>query len=188
MVPRRLGMTALVAGLLSVLMAACSSSSPTAATLPAASTTTLPAVIAVGPNPSASSKMVCSREAEIEIDANIGIKPIHTPTATWSNHVYSCTYRYAAGVMVLSVKELSRASETTQYFDHLSQTLGRSQLLTLGQGAFIAKDDSAVVRKDYKVLRVDVTGLPKQFGKVPLPRFSVAANVAGTILGCWTGD
>ena len=132
--------------------------------------------------------MVCSREAEIEIDANIGIKPIRTPTATWSNHLYTCRYQYAAGVMVLTVKELSTAAETTQYFDGLLHTLGKAQPFTLGQGAFLAKDDSAVVRKDYKVLRVDVTGLPKQFGKVPLPRFSVAANVAGTILGCWTGD
>jgi len=132
--------------------------------------------------------MVCSREVEIEVDANVGIKPVRPPTGTWSNHLYTCRYQYPTGTMVLTVKELSTAAETTRYFDGLLHTLGKAQLLTLGQGAFTAKDDSAVVRKDYKVLRIDVTGLPKIFGKLSLPRFAIAANVASTILGCWTGD
>ncbi len=49
------------------------------------------------------------------------------------------------------------------------------------------KDGSVVVRKDYKVLLIDVTKLPPQFGVPPASRGDVAINVAETIMGCWSG-
>ena len=165
-------------------LGACAKSSASATK---ATTTSLPAVIAVGSNPSKSARMVCGAEAEKEIATALGVRTVARPLATWKNHMYSCRYVYPHGVMVLSVKEMSRASETTQYFDQLQATLGKSQPLQLGQGDFIAKDGSAVVRKDYKVLRVDVTDLPAQFGKPPSQRSTFAADVAVTVLGCWTG-
>jgi hypothetical protein len=59
-------------------------------------------------------------------------------------------------------------------------------LIGLGQGGFIARNGDAVVRKDYKVLLVDVHGLPAKF--LPLLRRSdVSQSVAEVILGCWTG-
>ncbi len=131
--------------------------------------------------------MVCAAEAENDIATGLGVRAVASPVATWKDHVYSCRYVYATGVMVLTVKELSRASETTQYFNQLQASLGKSQPLDLGQGGFIAKDGSADVRKDYKVLRVDVTGLPAKFGKPPSARSTFAADVAVTVLGCWTG-
>ena len=43
------------------------------------------------------------------------------------------------------------------------------------------------MRKDYKVLLVDVEGIPQQF--LPLMKKSDAAiNVAVTIMGCWSGQ
>ena len=170
--------------LAALALGACAHSS---ASSPTATTTSLPAVVAVGPNPSISAQMVCAKEAENDIATGLGVKTIAPPVATWKDHVYSCRYVYAQGTMVLSVKELSRASETTQYFDKLQASLGKSEPFQLGQGGFIAKDGSAVVRKDYKVLRVDVTGLPSKFGKPPSTRSTVAADVAVTVLGCWTG-
>jgi hypothetical protein len=165
-----------------VLLGACGKS---AATAPP--TTALPAVIAVGPDPSISAKMICAPETANTIATALGARPIRTPVATWVDHVYSCRYVFAGGAMTLSVKELSRASETTAYFDQLAQTYGKRSTLQLGQGGFIANDDSAIVRKDYKVLRVDVTRLPAQFGRPPSPRSTFAADVAITVLGCWTG-
>ena len=169
-----------------LLVGACGKSATTAAAT-APPTTALPAVIRVGPNPSVSAKMVCAPEAVNEIATALGVRPTQAPIGTWVDHVYSCRYVFAGAVMALSVKELSRASETSAYFAQLARTLGKRSTLQLGQGGFIANDDSAVVRKDYKVLRVDVTGLPAQFGKPPSPRSTFAADVAITVLGCWTG-
>ena len=107
---------------------------------------------------------------------------------TWADHVYSCKYVYANGSMTLSVKELANQAETDAYFASLATKLGKTKAIqSLGQGAFVTKNASAVVRKDYKVLTVDVSGLPPQFGTPPDPRGNVALNVAATIMSCWTG-
>ena len=47
---------------------------------------------------------------------------------------------------------------------------------------------SVVVRKDRKVLLVDVTKLPAAFGNPPLDRLTAAETVAITIMECWPGD
>jgi hypothetical protein len=45
-----------------------------------------------------------------------------------------------------------------------------------------------VVRKDWKVLLVDVADLPAQFGQPPTSSGDAAVSVADVILGCWSGD
>ena len=45
-----------------------------------------------------------------------------------------------------------------------------------------------VVRKDWKVLLVNVQGLPPQFGVPPTSSGDVAVTVSDVILGCWSGD
>ena len=96
---------------------------------------------------------------------------------------------YSNGVMTLSIKELSSWSQTLAYFNMLGRTLGDTGSIgNLGQGAFTTKSGSVVVRKDWKVLLVDVSALPAQFG-VPLsPRRDIAITIADVILGCWAGD
>ncbi len=169
-----------------IALSACGSTSPKA-TAPTASTTTLPAVITVGPNPSVSSRMVCATEGQAAIEAALNEKPTTPPTALWADHVYSCRYTYPQGELKLAVKELTRASETTSYFNALKRQLGTKEALQLGQGGFIAPNGEAVVRKDYKVLVVDPRDLPPTFGKPLASRFVVAGNLAIALMGCWTG-
>ena len=89
----------------------------------------------------------------------------------------------------MTVKELSSWNETYAYYDSLAARLGRTRTLySLGQAAFQTTDGSVVVRKDWKVLLVDVSGLPAQFGVPPTSSSSVAVTVADVILGCWAGD
>ena len=57
----------------------------------------------------------------------------------------------------------------------------------LGQGTFRLPDGSIFVVKDNKVMKVDVTKLPANFGSPPLSKNDVALTVAVTIMGCWTG-
>ena len=87
---------------------------------------------------------------------------------TWVDHKYSCRYDYPNGSFTLSVQELSSWSQTLAYFHGLATQLGDTQTLgNLGQGAFRTSGGDVAVRKDWKVLLVDIWGLPPQFGRPP---------------------
>ncbi len=89
----------------------------------------------------------------------------------------------------MSVQELSSWSQTLSYFRSTQKTFGRAaSLANLGQGAFSEDDGSVVVRKDWKVLTVDVAHLPAHFGSPPVNPNNVAATMAAVVLGCWAGD
>ncbi|HXQ74897.1 MAG TPA: hypothetical protein VN791_00275 [Acidimicrobiales bacterium] len=159
-------------------------SSPTAAPVRTGTTVPLPA----GPLPAEIAKMVCQRKAQSELAEVLGVKAV-VETPTWTDHLYSCRYRYPTGTMVLSIKELSSWSETKGYYAMLGRQLGDTGPLgNLGQGAFTTTNGSVVVRKDWKVLLVDITGLPAQFGVPPTSRGDIADSVSDVILGCWAGD
>jgi hypothetical protein len=132
--------------------------------------------------------LVCSDEAEQDITEALAVAPQGIDTPTWSDHVYSCRYRYAGGAFTLSVKELSSVPETTAFFDETARRLGSAHTLDgLGEGAFVTANGSVVVRKDFKVLVVDDSALPAGLGTPPLTPPQVALLVARTIIGCWTG-
>jgi hypothetical protein len=142
-----------------------------------------------GPNPSISAKMVCSPEARSEIKATLGIDATKVTQPRWvrKDHLYSCAYVYPRGRIVLTVKELSNGTETTNYFESVMRKYGTTQPLQgMGQGAWVLDNSNVVVRKDYKVLLVDVTGIPPRL--VPAMRRSdVAVSIGAVIMSCWTG-
>ena len=173
------------------LLGACGSSNPKVA---APDTTSVqqfssPSYDKAGPNPSKSAKMVCQPEVRADIASSLGVKETRVTTPTWirAQHLFSCTYVYPRGRITLFVKELVDADTTTAYFDSVRKKYGSTQqLIGLGQGAWILKNNDVVVRKDYKVLLVDVQGIPATF--VPaMTRSDVATNIASLIMGCWTG-
>jgi hypothetical protein len=181
-----------------LVLAACGgssgeSSSPTSASTPSTSTPSSGGHVAepVGANPSKSAKMICETEAQDDIYASAtGVKTTSITTPTWNDHVYSCDYTYPGGVKIgMSVKEVSNEAETTDYFDSLKTSLpDTKEIKGLGDGAFQDSDGSVVVRKDFKILLVDVSNLPDQFGVPAASRGDVAINVGATIMGCWTGE
>ncbi len=141
-----------------------------------------------GPTPSEIALMVCQSKASSEIQDILGVTAV-VEDRTWKDHLYSCKYQFQAGSMVLSVKELSSWSQTYAYFAMLGKTLHETQPIpNVGQGAFQVRNGSVVVRKDWKILLVDVTGLPSEFGAPPTSASDVADTVADVILGCWAGD
>lgn len=150
--------------------------------------TTIQRPLPAGPRPSAIAKQVCQSEAHREIDSALGEKgAVSTPT--WVGHLYSCRYIYPTGSMVLSVKELSSWPETDAYFGQLAAGMGKERELPgLGQGGFQTTNGSVVVRKDWKVLTVEISGLPPLFGVPPTSAGDVAVTVGDVILGCWAGD
>jgi hypothetical protein len=141
-----------------------------------------------GRNPSLISQMVCRPKAQREIAGVLGLTA-RVSRPTWIDHLYSCRYQYRNGAFALSVKELSSWSATRDYFANLGRQLGNTQSVSgLGQGAFETADGSLVVRKDYKVLLVDISGLPAQFGRPPTSASDVGNTIGDLILGCWSGD
>jgi hypothetical protein len=138
--------------------------------------------------PSVSSKMICASEAQTDLADLIGERPKTPPKPTWSNHVYSCRYVYGEGVMALSVRELPSIPATARYFASLAVKLGKTQDADLGQGGFSTKNGSVVVRKDNKVMLVDISDLPASFGSPPDPSSDIALNAAAAVLKCWNGD
>ncbi len=183
--PRRFGV-AWVGVAMALVFAACGSSSASSPT-----TTTVPVVKArpAGLNPSKSARMVCGSEAQKEMATALGVTPTTVTQPTWSDHVYACQYVYPGGTLSLSVKELDSADQTKSYFAQQGVRLGRRPgTISIGQGAFTTADGSLVLRKDWKVLVVDVSKLPVKFGQPPLGHKDAAIAVASTIMGCWTGS
>jgi hypothetical protein len=132
--------------------------------------------------------MVCAPEAQKDLASALGVTTTAVSDPTWGDHVYSCRYMYPDGTMALSVKELSSRTATTAYFNSLRAQLGEAERLSgVAQGAFMTTNGSLVLRKDYKVLVVDTSGLPEPFGSGYKTRGEVAVGVGITVLGCWTG-
>jgi hypothetical protein len=171
-------------------LAACGSSSPPKAS---PKTSTGPSSVTYEPagvNPSKSAKMVCEPEVLGDLADTLGVKATRVTKPTWNDHIYSCTFVYPKGSFVLSTKELVSEKTTTDYFNAQKQRLGVKQnLYGLGQGAFLGKNDDVVVRKDYKVLLVDVANVPKASGAfVPaMDHSDVAINIASVVMSCWVG-
>ena len=173
----------LVVAVIVLLTAGCASAS----SAPSGSSTT-EAPRPAGPRPSQIAKMVCQKEAHDDIDSALG-ETSKVSTPTWVDHLYSCRYGYPTGSIELSIKELSSWKQTTGYFNGLGAQMGKTRVLQgLGQGAFQTTDGSVVVRKDWKVLLVDISRLPAQFGVPPTSSGDVAVTVGDVILGCWEGD
>ncbi len=169
--------------LVALVAAGCSSGTSVSNSL-TNSTKPLPA----GSNPSPIARQVCQADAQAEIASALGEKAT-VSKPMWADHLYSCRYTYPTGSMALSVKELSSWAQTFAYFDAVGVRMGRVRsLANLGQGAFQTTDGSVVVRKDWKVLLVDSSALPAQFGVPPTSSGDVAVTVADVILGCWAGD
>jgi hypothetical protein len=177
------GLGLVVAGL-SLLLPSCSSG----ASSPLATLQNARRPLPAGPVPSGIARMVCSPKAHQEIAQTLGLRA-SVSAPTWINHAYSCRYRYPDGGFVLTVKELSSWPQTLAYYAGLGRQQGKTATVrNLGQGAFQTDNGSAVVRKDWKILTVDISGLPAQFGRPPTSRGDVAVTVADLILACWAGD
>lgn len=132
--------------------------------------------------------MVCEPEAQRDIAGSIGVTPTQVTSPTWVDRIYACNYVYPDGVISLSVKEFDNLLATVSYFDRLGSRLGeRPDPPALGDGAFVTTDGSVVVRKDDKVLDVDISHLPVQFGDPLEDPTEVAVSVATTVMGCWVG-
>ena len=171
----RTALVGAVAGL-ALVTAGCSAATPAAA----------PVVVATTGRPSAAAVMVCAPEAQADIQEAIGVGPASPPVQSYVDSVLTCRYPYADGTMVLTVKDLPDVPAATAYLSSLRATADHPvDAQGIGQAAFTVVGGSIYVRKDAKVLTVDVTGLPATFGPRAQPRSAIAVTVAALIMNCW---
>jgi hypothetical protein len=141
--------------------------------------------------PSASALMVCGTEIKGAVETILAASPAPTTTATWTDHLYTCTYHLASGTLVLSVKESPDTASAHTYLTTLQHQLDSTTPLTGSQGlgfpGFQDATGDVVILKDDKTLHVDATGLAAASGPSKLSRADVAYEIATDILGCWTG-
>lgn len=139
--------------------------------------------------PSPQAEMVCQPEAQADIQDLIGVVPTKVGPLQYTDHVSTCRYTYPDGSFVLIVQDLPNDITTTKAFEALAGKLGRVDAIDLPDAdAFTTTGGSIVLRKDQKVMLVDVTGLPSTFGSPPSPRADAARLIMKAVLGCWTGE
>lgn len=161
---------------------------PGASSVKGAATSGTDNPLPAGKTPSSIAVMVCATKAQTEIADALGLKA-HVSKPTWVDHLYMCHYDYSGASFTMSVKELSSWSQTYSYFDGEKTSLGdKGSLGNLGQGAFTTDNGGIIVRKDWKVLYVNISSLPAMFGRPKTTRAEVAVTIASIILGCWAGD
>ena len=141
--------------------------------------------------PSASARMVCSQDTKRDVATALALKTAPSTTATWSDHLYTCTYHLAGGPIVFSVKESGNVPAARTYLTTLQQRLGPSHPLRgavgLGLPAYETSNGRVVFLKDDKTLQVDASSMPKQIGPSGESRTAFAYQMATDVLGCWSG-
>jgi hypothetical protein len=132
--------------------------------------------------------MVCEPEAQADISRALGVTWRRAAAPTWVNQLYTCEFVDGSAAVTLTVKQLAGSGATKSYFSSLSKQYGRrTDVQGIGDAAFLAADDSMVVRKDAKVLRVDVSQVPATFGVPAEPHREVAVLISEAIMACWKG-
>ena len=172
----------LVLGTLGLLAAGCSATAAPAA----APATRTPAPSVSTQVVSAAAQLICSDEAGADIEKSIGISTTQPVTPSFEQQVYSCRYIYDGGTMVLSVREYAdKAATDTGWAADRTSAAPATDLPAIGDAAFAGPDGSVFVRKDAKVLHVDVSGLPPRFGIPSRTKAGIAQIIAVVIMNCW---
>lgn len=151
--------------------------------------TRMPAKAAV-PGPSASARMVCSSEVRRDVATALALKAPPSATATWSNHLYTCTYHLVGGPLVFSVKESGSVPTAHTYVTALRHRLAPTQPLrgavSLGLPAYQTSAGNVIFLKDDKTLQVNATAMPQHIGPHRESRSTFAYQMATDVLGCWS--
>jgi hypothetical protein len=173
---------------LAVLLAACGGQSA-APSGPPTGPSLGPAVVTALPDaPSPQAEMVCAPEAQQDIQDLIGVVPTAVGPIQYANHTSTCRYAYANGAFTLVVQDLPNDITTTRTYEALAGKLGKIDSIDLPDAqAFTTNDGSIVLRRDTKVMLVDVAQLPGTFGSPPSPRADAARLIMKAVLNCWVG-
>ena len=136
--------------------------------------------------------MICGPETATNVATLTGLHAAAPTRATWSEHLYTCTYRLPIGPLVLSVMQSRDVAAARGYYNEHRLALGRTQPVTglagLGLPAYENTTGTVVFLKDTMTLLVDASALPGRVGTQRTSRTDLAYTVATDVLACWTGE
>ena len=140
--------------------------------------------------PAAAAQMVCAGSVVTAITKILGLGAKPTPTATWDQPEYSCTYDVGNGPLVLSVHDATDMADGEAHFTALRDSLPNAEdipgLLGLGLPSFSTGEGIVAFLRDGKTLVVDATALPSGLGPDGTrTQDQVAYAVASAVLTCW---
>ena len=149
-----------------------------------------PAVVTALPDvPSPQAEMVCQPEAQQDIQDLIGVVPTAVgPDPVRQPHLDVPLRLRRTARSPSSCEDLPNDITTTRTYEALAGKLGRVEKIDLPDAeAYTTNDGSIVLRRDTKVMLVDVTQLPGTFGNPPSPRGDAARLIMKAVLNCWVG-
>lgn len=135
-------------------------------------------------------KMVCGDEIKQKAQQILGLPGLPATTPSEDNGIYSCTYKTADGVMVLSVKKSASAAAAKAYFAGYTPTLPGAKPIegmgNLGLPAAQTPGGIVVFVKDDMTLTVDTSWMPATVGPHGVSRGAVAYQLATDVIACWS--
>jgi len=132
--------------------------------------------------------MVCAKEAQDELRAALGVRPVAPVQGVWDPPEYSCRYRYGTGSFALSVRDFESSGAMTAFFDRYVARHTRVASEDIGADQAVqVKNGSVIARRKSHVLVVDATDLPAVFGSPAQSRAKTAMTIGVVLMGCWTG-
>ncbi len=144
----------------------------------------------MGGRPSATARMVCGSEIRQAVAGVLGLPAMPAAGSTWSNGLFSCTYRLASGPLVLSVDDSDSVSAGRRYFTALEGRASDPQplrgLQTFGLPSFRTAAGTVAFLKDGKTLVVDATAQSGSIGQHHLSPSDLAYAVAADVIACWS--
>lgn len=141
--------------------------------------------------PSEAARMVCSGQVVENVTGIFGLDAAPTPSSSWAEPVFTCTYELDGDALVLSVHDDTDATEGTKYFAGLRAGFAEAEdlkgMFALGMPAFSTGDGTVAFLKDGKTLQVDATELKSELGpEGDMNQSDAAYAVAMAVLACWT--
>ena len=185
-------LTAAVLLIASAWLSGCASpdTSATVSTPAASSTMSMTPGRGAEHGPLATSRMVCGPEIRGIVGRLFAMSPAPEGTATWVDHLYTCTYQGPVGPLVLSVKESPNAAAAHGYLRSVRERLSPTQplvgLANFGLPSFETTAGTVVFLKDNSTLMVDATKVRPSADQQYTSRLDLAYEVASDVIGCWS--
>lgn len=143
-----------------------------------------------GAAPSDAASMICSGEVRDAVRRELDLDRAPVGLHAWSHRLYSCTYQLAGGDLRLSVKDLDSDAPGRAYFARLRSDLPRADqirgLASFGFPSFQTSRGDVVFLKDHKTLWVDATRLAASDLPAGTSRADIAYGIAAAVIACWT--
>ena len=134
--------------------------------------------------------MVCGDEIAGAVRRTFNLAVMPHRTATWSDHVYRCSYALPGGELRWTVADFTSADPGRAWFDDLRKRLPAASTITgmsnFGFPAYQSDRGDVVFLKDHKTLWVDASSVPLSALPARYSHTDAAYQIASAVIACWS--